>query len=161
MKAIGGVFFWSVITACVAALSLGPSFAHVLESLPRLTRWSPELWRETTVLNAQFWLFAAVGAPLDLAALVCPAILAGMLRNDRPALWYAIGAVVLYAAALIAWVVLVRPMNNILATWTPGPIPENFEAVRRQWEVGHMVVAGIKTLGFVSLICGLLLVRRT
>lgn len=30
-------------TLLFTALSLGPSFAHVLEALPRLTVWSPEL----------------------------------------------------------------------------------------------------------------------
>ncbi|TGU67784.1 DUF1772 domain-containing protein, partial [Mesorhizobium sp. M00.F.Ca.ET.186.01.1.1] len=53
----GYLFFWSVLTITIAALSLGPSFAHALESLSRLTRWSPALWREATVFNAQFQLF--------------------------------------------------------------------------------------------------------
>ena len=51
------LFLWAVLTATIAALSLGPSFAHVLESLPRLSQWSPELWRETTVFNSQFWAY--------------------------------------------------------------------------------------------------------
>ncbi|WP_352814505.1 hypothetical protein [Mesorhizobium sp. M0207] len=81
----GFLLFWSVLTAIVAALSLGPSFAHVLESVPRLTSWPPSLWRETTVFNAQFQFFAIVGAPLDVAAIACPGLLAWMLRSDRPA----------------------------------------------------------------------------
>ena len=38
-----------MIAAVIAALSLGPSFAHVLEAGPRLSVWPPQLWRETTV----------------------------------------------------------------------------------------------------------------
>ena len=70
------MLFWSVLAAAVAALSLGPSFAHMLESGPRLYVWSPELWREATVFNQQF-----------------------MLRGDGPAFGFALGATVLFARA--------------------------------------------------------------
>ncbi len=154
------LFLWAVLTALIAALSLGPSFAHVLESAPRLTQWSPELWRETTVFNAQFWLFAAVGAPLDLAAIAFPAVLALMLRNDRVAFRFAVTAAFLFAVALAAWFVLVAPANSVLSTWTPGPVPENFDAIRLRWETGHMVVAAVKLVAFASLICSLLWIGR-
>lgn len=61
-------------------------------------------------------------------------------------------ATLLYAAALALWFGLVKPANDILATWTPGPIPENFEAVRLRWETGHMAVTAAKALGFISLV---------
>lgn len=156
----GLLFFWSILTATVAALSLGPSFAHVLESLPRLMEWPPSLWRETTVFNGQFLLFLIIGAPLDLAAIGCPGILAWMLRDDRPAFWLVLVAALLYAASLAAWFVLVKPVNDVLSTWAPGPIPDNFEAIRLRWETGHMVVAGIKAAGFISLVAGLLSFRH-
>jgi hypothetical protein len=154
------LIIWSVLTATVAALSLGPSFAHVLEAAPRLTQWTPELWREATVFNAQFWMFAAVGAPLDLSAIAMPAILAFMLRRDRPALYFATGAALLYAAALAAWFALVAPANAELATWTPGPVPDNFDAIRLRWETGHMAVAALKLVGFVMIALTLVSIRR-
>lgn len=152
------LIIWSVLTATIAALSLGPSFAHVLESLPRLTQWSPELWREATVFNAQFWLFAAVGAPLDLSAIALPAILAFMLRRDRPAFYFAVAAALL-SAALAAWFLLVAPANSELATWVPGPIPKNFDAIRLRWETGHMAVAAIKLVGFIMVALTLVSIR--
>ncbi|TIU15772.1 MAG: DUF1772 domain-containing protein, partial [Mesorhizobium sp.] len=103
MEIRGFLLFWSILAGVMAALSLGPSFAHVLESAPRLTKWSPSLWRETTVFNAQFQLFAVIGAPLDVAAIGCPGLLAWMLRNDRPAFWYTLAAAVLYAVSLAMW----------------------------------------------------------
>ncbi|RWQ72075.1 MAG: DUF1772 domain-containing protein [Mesorhizobium sp.] len=159
MEIRGFLLFWSILAAVVAALSLGPSFAHVLESAPRL-KWPPYLWRETTVFNAQFQLFAVIGAPLDVAAIACPALLAWMLRNDRPAFWFALAAAVLFAVSLATWSALVKPANDVLATWVPGPIPENFEAIRLRWETGHMVVAGFKAVGFVSLVIALLWIKR-
>ncbi|MER9232473.1 DUF1772 domain-containing protein [Mesorhizobium sp. M0622] len=160
MEIRGFLLFWSILTTTVAALSLGPSFAHVLESVPRLTRWSPSLWRETTVFNAQFQFFATIGAPLDVAAIVCPGLLAWMLRGDRPAFWWALAATMLYLMALVAWVALVKPANDVLATWVPGPIPDNFETIRSRWETGHMVVTGFKAAGFIALVVALLSIRR-
>jgi hypothetical protein len=160
MEIRGFLLFWSVLTALIAALSLGPSFAHVLESVPRLTRWSPDLWRETTVFNAQFWMFAAVGAPLDILAIVCPAILTWRLRGDSPAFGYGLTATVLYLAALVTWALWVQPANSELATWQPGPIPSGFDAIRLRWETGHMAVAALKFCGFFSLVLALLSMRR-
>lgn len=154
------LFFWSLLTLLLTAVSLGPSFAHVLESYPRLTMWSPELWREATVFNGQFMLFAVVGAPVDLGSILVSAILAFMLRRHRPAFWFALLGALLYAASLAAWFTVVAPANAVLATWTPGPIPENFEAIRNRWEVGHMLVAGIKLIGLASLIAAVLSIRR-
>jgi hypothetical protein len=160
MEMRGYLLFWSVLVAVVAALSLGPSFAHVLESLPRLTRWSPALWRETTVFNGQFQLFAVIGAPLDIAAILCPALLAWMLRNQPPGFWYVLAATLFYALSLALWFLLVKPANDVLATWVPGPIPDNFEAIRLRWETGHMAVTVAKALGFISLCLGLLSTRH-
>jgi hypothetical protein len=36
----------------------------------------------------------------------------------------------LYAVSLVTWLVIVKPANDVLATWTPGPIPQDFEAIR-------------------------------
>jgi hypothetical protein len=160
MEMRGYLLFWSVLTALVAALSLGPSFAHVLESLPRLTRWSPALWREATVFNGQFVLFAVIGAPLDIAAILCPALLAWMLRGEPFAFRFVLVATLLYAISLALWFGLVKPANDILAPWTPGPIPEDFETVRLRWETGHMAVAATKALGFISLCFGLFGLRH-
>jgi hypothetical protein len=139
------LLFWEVLTVTIGALSLGSSFAHVLESIPCLKQWSPELWRETTVFNAQFWMFAAVAAPLDVAASACPAVLAWLLRYDRLALRFALAGAMLYAVSLVAWLVIVKPANDVPAAWTPGPIPQDFEAIRVRWETGHMIMADINS----------------
>lgn len=152
--------FWAWLTALVAALSFGPSFAHVLEALPRLRLWSPELWRETTVFNAQFQYFLVVGAPLDVAAIILPIVLAFLVKaNGSAFIAVAIGAA-FYALALALWFLLVAPANAVLATWTPGPIPTDFAAVQWRWETGHMAVASAKLVGFASLAFALLLMGR-
>jgi hypothetical protein len=87
-------------------------------------------------------------------------LLAWTLRGQATAFRFVLVATLLYAAALALWFGLVKPANDILATWTPGPIPENFEAVRLRWETGHMAVTVAKALGFISLCFGLLSVRH-
>lgn len=160
MQGAGFILFWSVVTAVVAALSLGPSFAHVLEAGPRLQVWSPELWREATVFNQQFKFFLVVGAPLDIAAILSPTVLAFLLRGDRPAFSLAMGATALFALALVAWFALVSPANAIIADWTPGPVPADFDSVRWRWETGHMAVAALKLVGFLALACAMVTMRR-
>lgn len=160
MKLSTGLFFWALLTLVLAALSLGPSFAHVLEAAPRLNTWSPELWRETTVFNRQFLYFAVVGAPLDIGIILVSAIFAWLLRSDRSGFLLALAGTFCYLASLAAWFSLVKPANDVLATWTPGPIAENFEALRLRWETGHMVVAAIKLAGLALLVSAALMMRR-
>ncbi|MBJ6128307.1 DUF1772 domain-containing protein [Microvirga splendida] len=138
----------SLLVLTVSALSLGPSFAHVLEAPPRLAIWSPELWREATVFNGQFRLFAFIGGPLDISAILGTAFLAYMLRSERQRFRLALAGCLLFALSLAVWFAWVAPANSILATWEPGPIPEDFQSVRNRWETGHMAVAGFKLLGF-------------
>jgi hypothetical protein len=64
------VFLASIVSLVLAALSLGPSYAHVLEALPRLTVWPAELWRDATVFHRQFEWYALIGAPVDIAAII-------------------------------------------------------------------------------------------
>lgn len=141
---------WSLAALTMAALSLGPSFAHVLEAPPRLTVWSPELWREATVFNGQFQLFAIVGGPLDVGAILVTGVLAYWLRNDKGRFRLALAGTLLFAAGLIVWFGWVAPANSVLATWQPGPIPDNFPEIRNRWETGHMAVAALKLIGFMA-----------
>jgi hypothetical protein len=150
------VFVWSFLALLVMALSLGPSFAHLLEAPPRLTVWSPELWREATVFNGQFTYFAIIGAPLDIGSILLGAAVTFVIRHKRPAFWLAMAATFLFATSLATWFAVVAPMNAILAQWGPGPIPDNFEAVRNRWETGHIVISAIKVAGLSCMIAGVL-----
>lgn len=153
------VYFTGLVSLLLAALSLGPSFAHVLEAPLRLFVWAPELWREATVFNGQFALFAKVGGPLDVTTILAACFLSYLLANERPAFWFALAGAAFFAGGLAAWFTLVAPANAILATWKPGPIPPDFEAIRLRWETGHMAVAALKVLGFGSISIALLAPR--
>jgi hypothetical protein len=160
MEPPGFTMFWAWLTGLVAAFSFGPSFAHVLEAWPRLRTWSPDLWREATVFNGQFTLFHFVGGPLDIAAIVLIAALAFLLRQNGTAALVAGAASAFYALALLLWFTLVSPANHVLATWTPGAIPPDFNAVRWRWETGHMAVASAKLFGLALVLLALMLAGR-
>jgi hypothetical protein len=141
---------WPLAALVLAALSLGPSFAHVLEAPPRLADWPPELWREATVFHGQFRVFGLLGGPLDGGAVLVTGILAYLLRGQRPAFRYAAAGAAFFACGLATWLAWVAPANAVLATWQPGPLPGNFHAIRDRWETGHMVIAGLKFCGFIA-----------
>jgi hypothetical protein len=150
----------SLVVLTLAALSLGPSFAHVLEAAPRLTVWPPELWREATVFHGQFRLFATIGGPLDVGTILGTALLAYALRHERPSFRLALAGGLLFVLGLGVWFAWVAPANGILSTWVPGPVPENFHAVRNRWETGHMAVACLKLLGFMATVLAVTPARK-
>ena len=141
---------WQVAGLVLAALSLGPSFAHLLEAGPRMTRWSPELWREATVFNGQYQLFGLVGGPIDIGVILVTGVAAYLLRGEGVIFECTLAGLAFFMLSLICWLSIVAPANAVLATWTPGPLPEDFFAVRNRWESGHMIMSGLKTAGFVS-----------
>ena len=151
----------SFFAILVMALSLGPSFAHLLEAPPRLTAWPPELWREATVFHGQFAYFAIVGAPLDVGAIVLGAIMTVVVRRRRPAFRLAMAGTILFAVSLATWISMVAPANAILAQWVPGPIPDDFAAVRYRWEAGHIAISAIKTAGLCCALAGGLSLGRS
>lgn len=149
-----------LLTCVLTALSLGLSWAHALESLPRLTTWSAELWREATVFSGQFRLFAMIGGPVEVSAIVLAGVLAYVMR-EAPGRSYALAGAVLFAAALVVFLTVVNPANGVLASWKPGPIPENFYAVRNRWESGHITIAAMKLLGFIAILWSILIPQKS
>jgi hypothetical protein len=150
------MFFATRFAALVlAALSLGPSFAHLLERPPRMA-WPPELWMATTNFGGQYAWFGRVGAILDPATILVLLLLAWLIRRRRPAFMAAAASFLLFGAALACWALIVQPMNAVMASWTPGPVPADFEAVRARWEEGHVIVAVLKLAGLVALAVAIL-----
>jgi hypothetical protein len=145
------VYLASIVSLVLAALSLGPSYAHVLEALPRLTVWPAELWRDATVFHRQFEWYALIGAPVDVAAIIAAVALAFLVRDRKPMFRPAVVGAACLAAGLASWFGFVAPANAVLATWQPGPIPADFDVIRMRWETGHMIVAAFRLFGFVML----------
>lgn len=50
---------------------------------------------------------------------------------------------------LVADVVGNRPVNALIAAWTPSTLPADWSAYRATWETAHAVSAGLSGLAFV------------
>jgi hypothetical protein len=143
----------SAVAILLAALSFAPSYAHVLEAPPRLLEWPPELWREATVFRGQFALFATVGAPVEIAAILACGTLCVVLRGQRPAFRLAAAGTFAFVIALVLWFGVVNVANGRLATWRPGPLPADFADVQLRWEAGHITIAAVKAVGLLLIVC--------
>jgi hypothetical protein len=58
------------------------------------------------------------------------------------------------------WFTFVAPMNAIMATWTPNPVPTEFISIRNQWEYSHAIIALIKIGGLSALLISVLIDTR-
>lgn len=161
MKLSRADFAWSLASLTIMALSLGLSFAHVMEAPPRLAEWPPELWRETTVFHGQYAMFGILGGPIDVGSILLGFIVVYLIgRHDRPAFPLALAGSILFLVSLAVWLSVVAPANARMAGWLPGPLPEDFASVQLRWETGHMVMAGLKLAGFLLMVAAILVMRR-
>jgi len=69
-----------------------------------------------------------------------------VLRADRIAMMRSIAAAVLIALNLIVFMLFTQPANAATQNWTVQP--DNWEALRAQWEYSHAVTAGVNFLAF-------------
>jgi hypothetical protein len=141
---------WRLVTLLLAALSTALSFCHLMEMPVRLA-WAPALWIATTVEGGLYRHFGGIGAVIDVGTLLAALVLTYLVRHRRPAFALTLAGTLLYLAAHAARWLQVFPANTVLATWTPGPIPTDFAAVRDQWEHTHAVIAVLKLLGLAAL----------
>lgn len=129
----------------LCALALAPALAHVLE-LPNKMRLSREEYLVVQQIYAGWWMLAVV----VLGALLATLLLAIVSKLKRKG----------FAAALIAFLCIVGtqivfwaftwPMNQQTANWTL--MPENWHAMRMQWEYSHAASAALNLVALVSAI---------
>ena len=80
------------------------------------------------------------------AALIANLALAAVVRHNTAAMGLAIAATVLIAVNLAIFMVWTKPANAVTENWTVRP--ENWQALRQQWEYSHAVNAGVTLLAF-------------
>ncbi|MFO1457289.1 MAG: hypothetical protein U1F18_13695 [Steroidobacteraceae bacterium] len=133
----------------LAALSLAPSWAHLLELRPRLA-WPAMLWVDATVRGGLYAEFARVGGPVDVITVVVLGMLAWRERHAGDALWL-LWAFVGFVLALVALGAIVAPANSALAHWLATGVVTDFMAVSRRWEYGHVAIGLLKLAGMALL----------
>jgi hypothetical protein len=125
----------------LTALALVPAGAH-LAALPGKIGMTAEQYFTVQGIYRGWALFGVV----LFGVLLIDIVLAAAQRRWRGPFWLAVLAFLLMAASLAVFFTCTFPANQATANWTS--IPENWPALRYQWEFGH---AGSALLTFLSL----------
>ena len=150
------------LSLLLSALALGTTLGHVLER-PAKLQYPAALW-----ITIQHTLYAQFGPP-NLIAYVEPAAIASTLalvilllrrpeptrRTDGRAAAIAALVCLLVAFPLVHYW-LVEPVNVALRGVTPSSPPQDWTALRAQWETGHGIRFFLHLLGFSLLVLSVL-----
>jgi hypothetical protein len=129
------------------ALALVPGGAHLLE-LPNKIGLSQEQYFTVQGIYLGWALPAGV---VLIGALAASLVLTIMLRGRGAPFWLTLAAFLLVGATLVIFFTWIYPANQATSNWTA--VPENWRALRAQWEYSHAVNA---VLTFIAL-CGVTL----
>ncbi len=156
----------AVLAMVATALSVGMSFAHVLE-MPVKLLYEPRLY--AAVNSTLYYGFGTAGAAIVVASVLLTTAWAGMAWRRRLAGWrWGLAAAALMWIGLGTWRAIVQPVNaEVYAVWIqhvdpqqataatwqspPPAVVETWRRLNRRWEYGHATVFAINLLGFVAL----------
>ena len=93
-----------------------------------------------------------------IGSLAANLALAVAVRRERIACVFATAAFASMLTVLLLFFAFVYPMNAATENWTV--MPENWEALRMQWEYGHAVNAVLTFVAFVCVSLSVVVGRR-
>lgn len=120
----------------VSALALVPSGAH-LAALPNKIALPQGEYFTAQVI---YYRWALLGL-LWPAAIIVNALLAIVVSSQKWPLWFAVLAALSLILTLAIFLLWTFPANQATDNWSKAP--ENWQALRRQWEYSHAVNAVI------------------
>jgi hypothetical protein len=142
-----------VLAVLSIAVCLIPAGAHFFE-LPNKMSLPPDQYMVVQHIYAGWALFGIV----IFAALIFTAWHTYLMRADQNAFnWSATAFSCMIATQVIFWT-FTYPMNVATSNWTA--MPENFEAVRRQWEYSHAISALLTFFAFTAITLSVLADKR-
>jgi hypothetical protein len=127
------------------ALALGPALAHLLE-LPNKIGLPKDAYFTVQQIYAG-WNRLGVVLMVQLLSIVAVILLA---RDDRRLRTLAIVALLCLAGAQVLFWIFTFPANTATANWTHQP--DNWEALRTQWEYSHAVGALLQLAAMACLV---------
>jgi MFS family permease len=134
-------YFFSIV---FVAIIFVPAGAHLAELLNKI-----DLPKEQYFVVQNIYAgWALFGAPVFAALLSLLVLVISLRRERRPFAWALIAFLCVVATQVVFWI-WTYPMNVATNNWTT--IPENWEALRRQWEYAHAVNAVLTFVAIVAL----------
>lgn len=139
----------------LVALALVPVGAHLLARPNKI-----ELPADQYFTTQGVYLGWALPTGIVLiAAIVVTLVLALAMRGRGTAFWLALSGFVLIAATLVIFFILTFPANQATSNWTI--VPENWQALRTQWEDGHTIDAVLTFMALCAVTASTLVDRRS
>jgi hypothetical protein len=128
-----------------AALALAPALAHVIELPNKIGLSRADYLIVQQIYRGWAWLgIVVVGALLSTLALTI------MLRKRRRAFGLVLLAFLCIAGTQVVFWTFTFPVNRETVNWSV--MPENWAALRSQWEYSHAMAAALNFVAFVALI---------
>jgi len=140
------------LAVMLTAISMSAGFAHLL-ALPNKIH----LARDPYLAVQQIYRGWALLGIAVVGALVTTGIAAYLVRARRVQFYLTALALVCIALSLAVFFSFTFPANQATRNWTM--LPENWEALRRQWEYSHAVGAGLYFVALGALTLSLLVGR--
>jgi ABC-type branched-subunit amino acid transport system permease subunit len=137
----------------LTAVALVPAGAHLFE-LPNKIGLAQEPYFIVQNIYRGWALFGIV----LFGALAANLALTIALRRQRAAFWLALAGFLLVALTLAIFFTWTYPANQATANWTVAP--ENWQALRTQWEYAHAANALLTFLALCSVTLAALLARE-
>ncbi len=128
MTKLKGLQFTVVV---LMALALVPVGAHLL-ALPNKIDLPQQDYFTVQAIYLGWWLPSGI---ILISAIVASLVLAIRLRGAGTRFWLAVAGFVLIASTLVIFFVWTQPANTATANWTV--VPDNWQALRTQWEYSH------------------------
>lgn len=129
------------LAVIITGLAVVAPAAHLFE-LPGKIQMSAQDYLVVQRIYLGWWM-AGLLLP---AALILNLALSFVVRADRTALVLACIAAALIVLNLAIFIVWTQPVNTVTSNWSVQP--ENWQALRAQWEYSHAVNAGVTFLAF-------------
>lgn len=133
-----------LVSLLLVAISMSAGLAHVFE-LPHKIM----LDRADYLTVQQIYRGWALLGIAVVGALVTTLSLAVLVKANRCAFYLTLAAAGCVAAGLTVFFLIVYPVNQQTLNWTVAP--DNWQALRRQWEYGHVVGATLNVAAFITL----------
>ncbi|MGJ3248442.1 MAG: DUF1772 domain-containing protein [Elainellaceae cyanobacterium] len=147
---------WRFATLVLVALFMGLEFAHTLE-MPAKLQYDGALY--VTVQNSLYQYFGAPGpgAWVTVGAVLAAIALTILTRKRHASFkWTLIGTLCLLVAFPLIFFVWIEPVNVVIEQTNPEAVPANWEQLRHQWELAHVINFGLVLAGFTALLVAIL-----
>jgi energy-coupling factor transporter transmembrane protein EcfT len=142
------------VVVVLLALALMPVGAHLL-ALPNKIDL-PEGEYFTT--QAIYLGWALPTGTVLISAIVSSLVLVIVVRGQGAVFWLALASFALITATLVIFFNWTQPANQATDNWTV--VPDNWRALRAQWEYSHAVNAVLTFLAFCAAVASTLTRRR-